>query len=86
MKRKGIQRENWISGEAGNTIYAFTSPAMTQTKTVRATKVRADAPVTVDLDGEAADAVSYARDYLIALPRLVREVEDAADDVLGSAG
>jgi hypothetical protein len=63
-----------------------TLPAMTQTKTVRATKVRADATVTVDLDEEAADAMSYARDYLVALPRLVREVEAAADDVLGSAG
>ena len=59
---------------------------MTQTKTVRATRVRADAPVAVDLDKAAADAVSYARDYLVALPRLVREVEAAADAVLGSAG
>jgi hypothetical protein len=38
------------------------------------------------LDNEVADALSYARQYIVALPRLVREVEEAADDLLGSAG
>lgn len=59
---------------------------MPLTKSVRRAQVHVDTPVTVSLGKEAADAVSYARDYIVALPRLVREVEAAADDVLGSAG
>lgn len=59
---------------------------MPLTKSVRRAQVHVDTPVTVNLDKNVADAVSYARQYLVALPWLVREVEEAADDVLRSAG
>ena len=59
---------------------------MNQTKTVRATKVHANTSVAVNLDTEVSEAVSYARDYLTSLPRRVREVEVAAENLLSSAG
>lgn len=62
------------------------SPPMPPTKSVRRAQVHVDTPVTVNLDKNVADAVSYARQYILALPQMVREVEEAADDVLESAG
>lgn len=62
------------------------SPPMPHTKTVRRAQVHVDTPVTVSLGKEAADAVSYAREYLLSLPQLIKEVEEAAEDLLRSAG
>lgn len=54
---------------------------MTRTKPVRATTVRLETPVAVYLDRETGCALDYARQYLVALPELTRQVEAAAADI-----
>ena len=59
---------------------------MHATKTVKAARVKAGTPVEVALDTECSDALDYARQYLVALPSLLEEVEEAAKDVLAYSG
>ena len=55
---------------------------MPATKTVRAAEVRGKQPVTVRLDRETEWALDYARQYLVVLPSLLEEVEEAAEELL----
>jgi|688.fasta_scaffold1847258_2 hypothetical protein len=51
-------------------------------KSVNAACVRSTVLVTAELPRVIQDDLSYARDYLMVLPRRIREVKEAADAVL----
>ena len=55
------------------------------TKSVLAACVKPFALVEVPIHKKLQDDLSFARDYLVQLPRLIREVQEAADDVLRTA-
>ena len=58
---------------------------MHATKTVRAVKVEGKQPVSVRLDRDTEWALDYARQYLIDLPGLLKEVEEAAEVLMRTA-
>lgn len=51
-------------------------------KSVCAVCVRSDVVVSVPVHQALQDDLSYARDYLLELPRRIREVQQAADAVM----
>ena len=51
-------------------------------KAVNAACVKSMAVVSMQVPAALQDDLSYARDYLKELPRLIREVQQAADDIL----